>query len=54
MLFKNLPFARLMWLMPARVILELAAAINYLLSGHWKLAVLLSRRSHGAFLIHLA
>lgn len=38
MLFKNLPFTRLMWLMPARMILELAAAINYLISGRSQLA----------------
>ena len=38
MLFKNLPHRTLLWLLPARGLLELAAVLNYLLSGRLRAA----------------
>ena len=38
-LFKNLPWIRLMWLLPVRAALEFAAAAGYLLSGKWRVAL---------------
>ena len=38
MLFKNLPAAKLTWLLPARVLLELLAVVNYAFSGKLQLA----------------
>ena len=39
MLFKNLPPAKLMWLLPARVLLELLAVVNYAFSGKLRIAI---------------
>lgn len=36
MLFKNLPLGHLLWVLPVRLLLDVAAAASYLLQGKWQ------------------
>jgi hypothetical protein len=35
MLYKNLPLAHLLWVLPARLVLDGVAAASYLVKGQW-------------------